>query len=71
MNTKTNLLGGLTRGVLAAALIACAGVAIGSAMPQPEIAGVNQSDAIKLSRPLGDRGDDEIRNMPVIGGRYS
>lgn len=60
----------IARGILAAALVASVGTAMGGAFTQTEVANLSRSDAIKLSRPLNDTGDAAIRDMPVVGGRY-
>lgn len=57
----------LTRGVLAAALVASVGTAMGGSFAQTDVANLSRPDAIKLSRPLNDSGDAQIRNMPVVG----
>lgn len=57
----------ITRGILAAALVASIGTAMGGAFDRADVADLSRPDAIKLSRPLNDAGDSQIRNMPVVG----
>lgn len=65
MHTKT--IAKITRGILAAALVASVGAAMGGSFAQTDVANLSRPDAIKLSRPLNDAGDAQIRDMPVVG----
>ena len=59
----------ITRGVLAVALIASIGSAVGGAFTQPETAALPRADAGKTTRPLNNDGEKEVRNTPVVFGR--
>jgi len=68
MTTNTSLFAKLSRFTLAAALVAVAAVSVPSFGGDSSTAGLNREDAIRVSRPLKNAGDPEIRNMPVLAG---
>lgn len=68
MNMNSTLIAKLSRLTLAAALVAVAAVSVPSMGGDASTAGLSREDAIKVSRPLNNAGDPEIRNMPVLAG---
>ncbi|MCD7895266.1 MAG: hypothetical protein LUG50_01175 [Planctomycetaceae bacterium] len=54
---------------MAAALIATVGVSTPALSGNPETAGLSRDTALALARPLNDRGDANIGNIPVVDGQ--
>ena len=65
MNKTSSLIAKIS---LAAALVAVAAVSVPSFGGDNSTAGLNREDTIRVSRPLKNAGDPEIRNMPVLAG---
>lgn len=59
----------LSRFVIAAALLAVVGVSSASIVDRGEYGNLTREQALKLARPLGNAGDPDIRDMPVVLGR--
>lgn len=66
MQKQTTLTAKLSRFALAAVMVA--GVMAGIPSQEAPLAGLG-NDAIRLSQPVPDRGDAQIRDMPVLAGR--
>lgn len=65
---KTNSIASKIAGIaFAAALVAGSAVALPASGGDDNLAGLSRQDALRLSQPVHDRGDDAY-NIPVLSG---
>lgn len=68
MTKSTTLFGKLSRLTLAAVMVAGTMASLPASGDDSPLAGLSREDSLKLSRPITNQGDPEIRNMPVLAG---